>query len=99
MIIVTGSVITTPKTHNEMLGMSIEHSARSRDEPGCIAHNVHVDCENPSRLVFVEYWADMDALKVHFAVPESQAFAGALTTLAAEAPDMRIFAAEDVTPS
>ena len=99
MIIVTGAVLTTPETYAEMVGMSIEHSARSRAEPGCSAHNVHVDCENPNRLVFVEHWADMDALKAHFAVPESRAFAGALTTLAAEAPEMNIFAAEDVTPA
>lgn len=98
MIIVTGAAITTPETHDEMLGISLEHCARSRAEPGCIAHNVHVDCENQSRLVFVEHWADMDALKAHFAVPESQAFAGALTTLAAGAPDMKIFAAQDVSP-
>ncbi len=98
MIIVTGAAITTPETHDEMLGISLEHCARSRAEPGCIAHNVHVDCENQSRLVFVEHWADMGALKAHFAVPESQAFAGALTTLAAGAPDMKIFAAQDVSP-
>lgn len=99
MIIVIGAVITTPETHDEMLGMSREHCARSRAEPGCIAHNVHVDCENPSKLVFVEYWADMRALKAHFAVPESRAFAGALTSLAASPPDMKIFTAEDVTPT
>ena len=96
MIIVTGSVITTPETHDEALGICIEHCARSRAEPGCIAHNVHVDCENPSKLVFVEYWADMAALKAHFGVPESHAFVGALTTLAASPPDMSIFDATEI---
>ncbi|WP_262695496.1 putative quinol monooxygenase [Kordiimonas aquimaris] len=96
MVIVVGSVITTPDTHDEMLGMSLEHCARSRAEPGCIAHNVHVDCENPAKLVFVEYWADIAALKTHFGVPESQAFASALTTLAAGPPDMKVFAADEV---
>lgn len=99
MIIVHGAAMTTAETHDEMLGLSLEHCARSRAEPGCISHNVHVDCENPARLVFVEHWADMDALKAHFGVPESQAFAGALTTLAGGAPDMKIFVAEDVTPA
>ena len=42
---------------------------RSRKEPGCISHAVHVDCENPLRLVFVEQWADRAALLAHFAVP------------------------------
>jgi len=41
---------------------------RSRSEPGCISHAVHVDCENPLRLVFFEQWADRAALLAHFAV-------------------------------
>ncbi len=99
MIIVTGSVITTPETHDEILGLSLEHCARSRGEPGCIAHNVHVDCEAPNKLVFLEYWVDMAALKAHFSVPESRAFAGALRTLSPEAPDMQIYAAESQMPT
>lgn len=98
MIIVIGSVITTPETHDEMLRLSLEHCARSRAEPGCIAHNVHVDCEASSKLVFVEYWADMAALKAHFHVPESQAFAAKLGEMSPKAPDMQIYAAESQMP-
>lgn len=98
MIIVTGTVITTPETHDEMLAVSIEHCARSRAEPGCIAHNVHVDCENPSKLVFVEYWDDMAALKAHFRVPESQAFVSMLSKLAAAPPSMKVFEASEIDP-
>jgi quinol monooxygenase YgiN len=35
-------------------------------EPGCISHAVHVDCENPLRLVFIEQWTDRAALLAHF---------------------------------
>ena len=31
-------------------------------EPGCLLHSVHHDVEDPNRLVFVEHWADHDAL-------------------------------------
>ncbi len=96
MIIVLGSITTTPATHDEALGISLEHCARSRAERGCIAHNVHVDCENPLKLVFVEYWADMAALEVHFGVPDALAFAGALNKLASSPPDMKIFDAVEV---
>ena len=62
--------------------LSLEHVHRSRTEPGCISHAVHVDCENPLRLVFFEQWADRAALLTHFAVPASREFVKALQSLA-----------------
>ena len=98
MIIVIGKAISEPDTHSEMLRISQEHVERSRSEPGCIAHNVHIDAENASQLVFVEYWADMPALLAHFAVPESRKFAATMTDLAASNPDIRIFDSEETKP-
>lgn len=98
MIIVTGTVTTTPETEAEMLAISKEHCARSRAEPGCIAHNVHTDAEDPARLVFVEYWEDLAALQAHFKVPESGAFAKRLTDLSTTGADMKIFNATEITP-
>jgi len=94
MIIVIGSILTTPDIHDAILGLSLEHVARSRAEPGCIAHNVHVDCEDPARLVFVEYWADMPALLAHFDVPASRDFMKRLRKLSPAPPEMKIFNAE-----
>ena len=94
MIIVIGSVVTAPETHNAILDLCLEHVARSRTEPGCIAHNVHVDCEDPARLVFVEYWADMPALLAHFDVPASRDFVKRLRKLSPAPTDMKIFDAE-----
>jgi quinol monooxygenase YgiN len=54
-------------------------------EPGCISHAVHVDCENPLRLVFIEQWTDRATLLAHFAVPASRNFVCALQPLAAAA--------------
>ncbi|MGX1108060.1 putative quinol monooxygenase [Bradyrhizobium elkanii] len=58
MIVVTGSVTARPDSFDEVRRLSLEHVHRSRTEPGCISHAVHVDCENPLRLVFFEQWAD-----------------------------------------
>jgi quinol monooxygenase YgiN len=82
MIMVTGSVTARADTLEAVLKLSLEHVHRSRREPGCIAHAVHVDCENPLRLVFVEQWADRAALSAHFAVPASRDFVRALQPLA-----------------
>ena len=84
MIIATGHVVARPETADEMLKISLEHVLRSRKEPGCLLHSVHRDVEDPLRLVFVEQWADRDALEVHFKVPEARAFVRRLYELAAD---------------
>ncbi|WP_291200732.1 putative quinol monooxygenase [Hyphomonas sp.] len=98
MILVIGHVMTSPETAAEITRLCTEHSARSRKEPGCFAHNVHVDCENPARLVFVEQWADMAALKAHFAVPESNAFVREIRALSTGRTHMTVYSAEETRP-
>ena len=91
MIVVTGSVTAKPETFDEVRRLSLEHVHRSRGEPGCISHAVHVDCENPLRLVFVEQWKDRAALLTHFAVPASGNFVRALHPLASAATTIEIY--------
>lgn len=94
MILVTGSVTARPDTFDEVLRLSREHVERSRLEPGCLAHAVHVDTEDPRRLVFVERWTDREALLAHFAVPASQAFVRQLEPLAAGAATLELYEAQ-----
>lgn len=96
MIIVTGTAQARPDTLHEMLALSLEHVRRSRLYPGCISHAVHMDAQDPLKLVFVEQWADKATLLAHFGVPESRAFGKALYKLAAAAPQMQTFEAEEV---
>ena len=93
MIMVTGSVTARTESFQEVRRLSLEHVHRSRLEPGCIAHAVHADCENPLRLVFIEQWADRAALSAHFAVPASRDFVRALQPLASAASTLEIYEA------
>ncbi|NIJ36503.1 quinol monooxygenase YgiN [Sphingopyxis panaciterrae] len=38
MILITGHVILTPEHRESMIALGAGHSARSRSEPGCLAH-------------------------------------------------------------
>ena len=96
MIVVTGSVTARPETLEAVRRISLEHVHRSRQEPGCLLHSVHVDVEDPSRFVFLEHWADRDALTAHFRVPASGAFARTLGELAAQPPAIEIYDAQPV---
>lgn len=91
MIIVIGSVVIRDGQHDAALATAQAHVQRSRAEPGCLAHAVHIDSENPQRLVFVEEWADRAALDAHFRVPASRAFICEIGALAAAVPEMRVF--------
>lgn len=97
MIVVTGAIVAKPETFDQILRLSIEHVERSRREPGCISHDVHVDCQNPMRLFFYERWQDEAAIKAHFAVPASRGFIKAVRELAAEASAPEVLRAEPMT--
>ena len=96
MILVTGSVIANKDSFDQMLKLSLEHVARSRQEPGCISHDVHVDCQNPLRLFFFEQWADEEALRTHFDVPGSRSFVKAIMELRVETTGTQIYRAEKI---
>jgi quinol monooxygenase YgiN len=96
MIIVTGSIVAKADSLDKLLAISLEHVRRSRAEPGCLAHAVHQDAENPLRLVFLEEWADRAALAAHFAVPASRDFVKTARELAAGEPVLNIYEATPV---
>ena len=97
MIIITGAIVARHDTFDELRAISLEHVHRSRLEPGCLSHAVHVDAEDPLRLFFYETWADRAAVATHFAVPESRAFVRAAGKLAAAQVGMQLYEAEAAT--
>jgi quinol monooxygenase YgiN len=97
MIIILATVQVAPGQLDRALEESRRHVLRSRTEPGCISHDVHQDYEDANRLVFVERWADRDAMQTHFGVPAARTFAALLSELAAQPPDMRVYEAEPLS--
>jgi len=96
MIIVIGTALVQSGKEAQALKLSLEHVQRSRLESGCISHDVSTDAKNPSKLVFVEYWKDLPALMTHFSLKASKGFVRDLTPMLSQAPDMKIFKAEEV---
>lgn len=51
-------------------GHTVEQALRacvpgSRAEAGCLFYDLHVDRTDPERFVFIEGWADMQAIEQH----------------------------------
>ncbi|MGM9491169.1 putative quinol monooxygenase [Ideonella sp. YS5] len=96
MLIVLGSVVARDDHFNESLRLSQEHVARSRQEPGCLRHDVTTDPGHPGRLVFIEQWASAEDLFRHFKVPASVEFARSIAALAAVEPEMKVYEASEL---
>ena len=96
MILVTGSIVAREDAFDDVLRSCLEHVERSRKEPGCILHDVHVDCQNPMRLFFFEQWADEAALRTHFAVEGSKAFVRSLKGRIVETTGTQIYRAQAI---
>ena len=94
MIIVWGAIEAKPEAKEEVQRLGLEHTKRSRTEPGCLMHSIQVDVENDCRFVFFEKWADREALNAHFKVPASNEFVKAAAALSVGRPQMEIFEAE-----
>lgn len=97
MIIITGSVLAREESFSELRALCIEHVHRSRGEPGCISHDVHIDAEDPLRLVFIERWGDEAAVRAHFALPASIEFVKAIRRLAAESSPIQIYDSTEIS--
>ncbi len=93
-IIVLGSASTSAEGFDELLAASLAHVHRSRAEPGCLAHAVHRDVEDPLRLVFVERWADRAALDAHFAEPDSAQIVEVIERIGTGRPTLDIYEAD-----
>jgi quinol monooxygenase YgiN len=96
VLIVTGTIQARPETIDQIITLGVQHVRRSRLEAGCLLHSIHRDVEDPLRVVFVEQWEDEDALRAHFAVPESGQFVRSVSALAAGAAEISVFAAQPV---
>lgn len=57
------------------------------DEPGCQLYSLH---ESDGTFVFVEQWADADALKAHSTAPAIGTLFGAIGELLDGAPDIKM---------
>ena len=96
MIVITGAILARPESFDELRRLCVAHSVRSREEDGCLHHAVHVDVENPLRLVFVELWRDRASVAAHFADADARAFVKAARALAAETTRMAVYEGQDI---
>jgi quinol monooxygenase YgiN len=91
MILVLGHVVARPESLDQVLETGRAHVERSRDEPGCVSHDMAVDADDPLKVRFIEQWADMDSLSAHFALAATRAFGAEMAALCNDGPSLSIY--------
>jgi quinol monooxygenase YgiN len=74
VIVVTGRAHVPPQSRERFIEVATAMCAGSREDEGCGGYRVYEDLEQPDHYVFVEEWADEDALQRHFAQPYTGSF-------------------------
>jgi len=87
VIVVTGRVQIPAANRERFLEIATEMCRRSREDEGCAGYRVYADLERDEHYVFIEEWADEQALQRHFAQPHTTAFMTELPGLLGGAPD------------
>ncbi|HEV7825292.1 MAG TPA: putative quinol monooxygenase [Mycobacteriales bacterium] len=75
-----------PETWGELRGRLEDLVEVSRAEPGCVRYELHTDVGEPRRFVFLEEWADADALALHNKAPHLLALLEDLPRLTERSP-------------
>ena len=96
MILAMVSVVIQQGRMDAALRLALEHTARARQAPGCLAHALQRDADNPNRLAFVEQWTDHALLNDYIASAEAEQFGAALAALCAEGPKVELYEANPV---
>jgi quinol monooxygenase YgiN len=89
MIVVVGRVQTDADRRDALVRIGHAVAQASREEAGCISYRLHQDTELENQFVFVEEWADSEALQRHFATSHIREFMRAIPAAIVAPPDVK----------
>ena len=74
MIYVVATLTVKPETRAEFIAGATACIKETLKEPGNIAYDMHESVTDPSKMVFVEQWENVEALVPHRATEHMKAF-------------------------
>ncbi|MCG7597228.1 putative quinol monooxygenase [Mycobacterium sp. PSTR-4-N] len=88
-VVVVATMIAKPESVDSVRDACKKAIEAVHDEPGCELYALH---EADGTFVFVEQWADADALKAHGSAPAVGTLFGTIGELLDGAPDIKMLA-------
>lgn len=89
-VVVVAAFTVKPESVDTVREAATRAIAAVHDEPGCELYALH---EGENAFVFVEQWADADALKAHSTAPAITALFGEIGAHLDGAPDIKLLQA------
>ncbi len=89
MIVVVGRVASDAERREDLMRVAQAVARASRQEEGCISYRICEDTETGNGFVFVEEWADEEALQRHFRTEHIAEFMRSLPGTLAGTPDVK----------
>ncbi|TGB36001.1 putative quinol monooxygenase [Mycolicibacterium peregrinum] len=86
-VVVVATMKAKPESVDAVREACTNAVAAVHDEPGCQLYSLH---ESDGTFVFVEQWADADALKTHSTAPAIGTLFGSIGELLDGAPDIKM---------
>ncbi|MEV0669763.1 putative quinol monooxygenase [Mycobacterium sp. NPDC050441] len=86
-VVVVATMKAKPESVDAVREACTNAVAAVHDEPGCQLYSLH---EADGTFVFVEQWADADALKTHSTAPAIGTLFGSIGELLDGAPDIKM---------
>lgn len=86
-VVVVATMKAKPESVDAVREACTKAIAAVHDEPGCDLYSLH---EADGTFIFVEQWADADALKTHSSAPAVGTLFGTVGELLDGAPDIKV---------
>jgi len=88
-VTVIGTLTARPERREDLHRILAAMVAPTREEPGCINYDFHVDAADPCIFVFYENWRSDADLEAHMKTPHLQPLLAQVDTLLAAPVDIR----------
>ncbi len=89
MIVVVGRVTSDGEKRDALIEVAQAVARASRAEDGCVSYRFYEDTELGNEFVFVEEWADQQALDRHFATDHIAVFMRSIPATITSPPDVK----------
>jgi quinol monooxygenase YgiN len=86
---VVAHVTARPDTIEQTKELLLSIIGPTREEPGCISYQLHLNNADPAEFTFIEEWVNEAALDEHFTRPHMTAAFAKVPALVAAPPDIR----------
>lgn len=96
LIYIVATLSIKPETRADFIAAAIACINETRKEPGNIAYDLHESVTDPTKMVFVEQWKDVEATVVHRGAEHMKTFGRVAVKCLSAPPRIEVITPEKV---